>query len=361
MNALPPRTEMLKAVLRRDPAWDGLFWLGVRTTGIFCRTVCPAKRPRPENVEFFATVREAMFAGYRPCRRCHPLEAGGKPPEWVRALEKRVEGAPEGRVKEGDLRRWGIEPARARRWFRAHYGMTFQAWCRARRLGGALAAAKKGVDVNTMAYDAGYESVSGFREGFAKLFGEAPGRAGKETECIRIGWAESPLGPLLLGSTEEGICLVEFTDRRALETQLATLTKRFGRPFVPGRSRHLEQLRDELAGYFDGKLRRFEVPVVIPGTPFQGKVWEALLRIPYGETRSYEELARIVGAPGASRAVGTANGKNRIAIVVPCHRVVNKNGELGGYGGGLWRKRWLLDLEQGRRSLLPVEAAGAAG
>ena len=152
-----------------------------------------------------------------------------------------------------------------------------------------------------------------------------------------------------------GICLLEFTDRRALEAQLATLQRRLGAVLVPGRDALLERLREELAAYFAGARREFTVPLVEPGTPFERRVWEALLAIPYGETRSYAGLARAIGSPGASRAVGSANGRNRIAIVVPCHRVVNADGELGGYGGGLWRKRWLLDLERGRL------ATGTAG
>jgi AraC family transcriptional regulator of adaptative response/methylated-DNA-[protein]-cysteine methyltransferase len=148
------------------------------------------------------------------------------------------------------------------------------------------------------------------------------------------------------GATEEGVCLLEFTDRRMLEAQFAALGKRFDAPVIPGTNGHLERLREELAGYFTATLRRFTVPLIYPGTPFQQRVWEQLLAIPFGETRSYSELAAAVGAPNAVRAVGHANGQNRIAILIPCHRVVNKDGGLGGYGGGLHRKRYLLDLER---------------
>jgi AraC family transcriptional regulator of adaptative response/methylated-DNA-[protein]-cysteine methyltransferase len=145
---------------------------------------------------------------------------------------------------------------------------------------------------------------------------------------------------------DEGVCLLEFTDRRLLEARLAMAGRRFGAPVVPGANEHLERLRSELASYFAGSLRSFSVPLTYPGTPFQRRVWEQLLAIPYGETRSYQELAVAVGEPNAFRAVGRANGLNRIAILIPCHRVINKNGGLGGYGGGLRRKRYLLDLER---------------
>jgi AraC family transcriptional regulator of adaptative response/methylated-DNA-[protein]-cysteine methyltransferase len=169
------------------------------------------------------------------------------------------------------------------------------------------------------------------------------------------------LGPLVAGATDQGVCLLEFSDRRMLETQLDGLRQRLG-PVLPGTHPLLDQLRVELTEYFAGARREFQVPLVYPGTPFQVKVWDALRRIPYGETYSYEKLAWSVGAPRAQRAVGHANGQNRLAILIPCHRVVNKDGKLGGYGGGLWRKQLLLDLERGKQSalsLFPAERPAA--
>jgi AraC family transcriptional regulator of adaptative response/methylated-DNA-[protein]-cysteine methyltransferase len=155
---------------------------------------------------------------------------------------------------------------------------------------------------------------------------------------------------MVAGATATGICLLEFTDRRMLEAQLDTLSRRFELSISPGENELLERLRGELRLYFAGRSKRFSLPLDFPGTEFQVKVWKALLGIPYGETRSYEDIARKLGSPGAVRAVGHANGQNRIGIVIPCHRVVNKNGDLGGYGGGLWRKKRLLELEQGKAS-----------
>ena len=155
------------------------------------------------------------------------------------------------------------------------------------------------------------------------------------------------MGPLVTAATDQGICLLEFTDRRMLEAQFETLRKLFSCAIVPGENEHITQLREELAAYFKGALRQFSVPLVYPGSQFQIRVWNELLQIPYGETCSYEELANRIGSPSGQRAVGHANGLNRIAIVIPCHRVVNKDGKLGGYGGGLWRKQHLLDLEKG--------------
>jgi AraC family transcriptional regulator of adaptative response/methylated-DNA-[protein]-cysteine methyltransferase len=154
---------------------------------------------------------------------------------------------------------------------------------------------------------------------------------------------------LIAASLKERIILLEFTDRRMLEEQFRVLRRHFKLPVVPGDTTVLSQLRGELSEYFAGTRREFTVPLDFPGSEFQQRVWKGLQRIPFGRTLSYEELAQRIGSPGAQRAVGTANGRNRIAIVIPCHRVVNKSGDLGGYGGGLWRKQALLELEQGKR------------
>jgi AraC family transcriptional regulator of adaptative response/methylated-DNA-[protein]-cysteine methyltransferase len=337
---------MRRAFFAKDASYDGLFVTGVSTTGIFCRPSCPARKPRPEHVRFFAGVREAMFAGFRPCRRCDPLRAGGSQPPWVEALIAHLDREPERRLHDRDLRGLGLEPSQVRRFFSARFGMTFHAFARARRLGGALQQLRSGAEIDEVVMDTGFESHSGFRDAFARTFGEAPGRARSE-DCIVVSWVESPLGPLVIGATTAGVCLLEFTDRRKLETQIETMKRRFACAVIPGDNKHLVQLRRELDAYFGGRLKDFTVPLVAPGTPFQERVWSALLKIPYGQTLSYEELAKKVGAPGAQRAVGTANGMNRIAIVIPCHRVVNKNGKLGGYGGLLWRKEALLQLERG--------------
>jgi AraC family transcriptional regulator of adaptative response/methylated-DNA-[protein]-cysteine methyltransferase len=346
MKSMPDHAEMEKAFRSRDGSYDGLFYVGVRTTGVFCRPVCPARKPLPENVEFFPSPKEALFAGYRPCKRCEPLKAGGELPAWAAKLLDRVESDPTIRIKEADLRDAGIEPAKARRFFMNKFGMTFQAYCRARRLGRAFDEIRNGKRLDDVILGHGYESHSGFRDAFFNRFGKPPGKMRSE-DFIRIAWMETPLGPMAAGATARRVCFLEFTDRRMLEAQFDALSRRFRLPIVPGENEIIDRLRSELDRYFSGALKRFSVPLEYPGTEFQARVWEALLGIPYGKTRSYEDIARAIDNPGAVRAVGHANGLNRIAILIPCHRVVNKSGELGGYGGGLWRKRRLLDLEQG--------------
>lgn len=344
MSTLPPIAEMERAYRSRDASYNGLFFVGVRTTGIFCRPTCPARSPLPRNVEYFSTAAEALFAGYRPCKRCRPL-ASDDQPEWATALLADVEKQPTARITEADLRARGTDPATVRRHFRRHFGMTFQAYARARRLSSAFTSIRAGTPLDDTVFRSGYESHSGFRDAFDKAFGCPPGDC-HDRDCVLLTWLQSPLGPLVAGATAAGVCLLEFTDRRMLEAQFKAVRKRFQLPVVPGGNDHLERLRDELAGYFAGTLRAFSVPLLYPGSPFQRQVWEQLLRIPYGETRSYQQLAAAVGNTAAVRAVGRANGLNRIAILIPCHRIVNKNGALGGYGGGLRRKQFLLDLER---------------
>lgn len=343
-NTLTPK-EMERAYLAGDPSYNGLFFLAVRTTGIFCRPVCPARKPLPKNVEYFPTARAALVAGYRPCKRCRPLALDDEP-AWAADLLADLEREPARRITEGELRTRGIDPATVRRYFQRRYGMTFQAFARARRLSGTLDRIREEGSLDGAVFESGYDSHSGFREAFLRTFGDPPGKY-RKGQCVLLSWLRSPLGPLVAGATQEGICLLEFTDRRMLETQFATLRKRFGMPLVPGSNENLVTLQTELAEYFAGTLREFSVPLVYPGTEFQQRVWKKLLAIPYGRTRSYEQLAAAVGSPKAVRAVGTANGQNRIAIVIPCHRVVNKSGALGGYGGGLRRKEFLLALERG--------------
>jgi len=339
---------MERAFLDSDASYDGIFVTGVRTTGIFCRPSCRAKKPLPGNVEFFATVREALFAGYRPCRRCEPATPPGTVPDWVKTLLDAVDADPTRRFHDEDVRKLGIDPARARRYFLEHYGMTFHAYCRGRRLSGALRQLRSGESLDDVALGTGWESHSGFREAFTRTFGTAPGAARNLPDAaVVMTTIDTPLGPMVAGATDAGLCLLEFTDRRMLEAQMRRLQSLLKQPLVPGDHPHLAQAREELAAYFDRTRRAFSVPLVFRGTPFEERVWQELCRIPYGETISYAALAERVGSPGAQRAVGRANGMNRIAILIPCHRVVNSDGQLGGYGGGLWRKHWLLGLERG--------------
>jgi AraC family transcriptional regulator of adaptative response/methylated-DNA-[protein]-cysteine methyltransferase len=219
-------------------------------------------------------------------------------------------------------------------------------------MGAALDRIRQGDEVTKAAFAQGYESLSGFQEAFGKLLG-APPKQASDGPVLAIDRTPTPLGPMLVGATDDGLYLLEFVDRRRLETQLRRVRDRLGGVLVPGTNVVVRETVQELSAYFAGRLRAFSVPLRPEGTPFQCRVWDALRSIPYGETRSYGEVAEAIGRPTASRAVARANGDNRIAVLIPCHRVIGADGTLTGYGGGLWRKRRLLELESGQTALLP--------
>jgi AraC family transcriptional regulator of adaptative response/methylated-DNA-[protein]-cysteine methyltransferase len=343
-DPLPDPDTLYTALLQRDSTFEGIFVVGVKTTGVFCRPGCRARMPKRENVEFFGSANEALMHGYRPCKICTPLEYKGSPPAWLRPLLNEINQSPQIKLTDSHLRERGLDPSRVRYWFKKQHGMTFQGYLRMLRIGQAFGRIKHGETVVSTAFESGYGSLSGFAESFRKTADFSP-RGSQDNHLVPTTRILTPLGPMLAGATDEGICLLEFIDRRMLETQLSRLSKLLNAKVVPGSHPHFDRLQEQLDEYFSGKRREFTLPLVLPGTPFQKQVWVGLQSIPYGATRSYKEQAETIGAPNAVRAVARANGENRIAILVPCHRVIGANGELVGYGGGLSRKQYLLKLE----------------
>ncbi len=345
MELLPPADTMYRALVNRDASFEGIFFVGVRTTGIFCRPTCPAKKPARENVDFFPTPGEALHGGYRPCLRCTPMDPEKRAPALIERLRAEVEKAPGGRLTDKELAALSIDPSTARRQFMRHYGMTFQAYHRARRMGLALREVRRGSRVEEAQNGSGFDSASGFREAFTRVFGDAP-TAAKERGCMFAERIETPLGTMVAVTDDEGLRLLEFTDRRALERELGILRQRLKTNVVPGEHPHLDAIRAQLADYFAGKNLHFDVPLAPVGSDFQRRTWDMLRSIPLAETRSYSWMADQLGIAGARRAVGRANGTNMLCIVIPCHRVIRADGTLCGYGGGLWRKKWLLEHER---------------
>lgn len=345
MELLPPPETMYRALVNRDASFEGIFFVGVRTTGIFCRPTCSAKKPARENVDFFSTPSEALGGGYRPCLRCKPMDPSERMPKLIERLRQEVERAPDGRLTDKELAAMSIDPSTARRQFKRHYGMTFQAYYRARRLGLALKEVRHGRRVSEARNGSGFESESGFRDAFIRIFGEPPSLT-KDKASLLAERIETPLGSMLAIADDEGLRLLEFVDRRALERELSILRTRLQSHVVPGEHRHLDAVRTQLTDYFSGKNLEFNVPVAAVGSPFQLRAWEFLRTIPIGETRSYSWMATKLGDAEMRRAVGRANGENMMCIIIPCHRVIRADGSLCGYGGGLWRKKWLLEHER---------------
>ena len=342
---LPDDETLYKALVEKDSQFEGIFVAGVKTTGIFCRPTCTARKPKRENVEFFATPAEALRYGYRPCKLCRPMGSPARSPAWLQSLIEEVCEHPERRIADRDLRDRGLEPATVRRWFQKSHGMTFQAYQRLVRLSHAFGRIRNGDDVAAAAFGMGFESLSGFSDSFRKAVGFTPSMS-RKCAIAAVTRIESPIGPLIAVANDDGLCLLEFVDRRMLETQLMRVRNQLDVALLPGPNPVFASVRDQLNEYFGGTRQDFDLPLVIAGTAFQRQVWEALRAIPYGETRSYRDQAALIGRPTAVRAVARANGDNRFAILIPCHRVIGANGSLTGYGGGIWRKRFLLDLEK---------------
>ena len=347
MKNLPPVNTMYEAFLKRDISFEGIFFTGVKTTGIFCRPSCTAKKPEFKNIEFFVSSKEALLSGYQPCKRCKPMLPLGNTPDWLKTLFDEINNNHHLRWKDYELRKNNIDPNRVRRWFKKNHNMTFHAYVRTLRLGKALGRIKHGDDLTQTAFDHGYESLSGFRDAIQKITGTTAAKSGNRI-VVYLNRILTPLGPMLAGATDEGICLLEFMDRRMLNTQLKILSKRLKCSFLLGNNIFIDQLAEELKNFFNGTLKNFSVPLIFSGTDFQKNVWNNLTKISFGKTISYEELAKRIGNVSAVRAVAKANGDNRIAIVIPCHRVIGKDGNLTGYGGGLWRKKYLIELEKGK-------------
>ena len=336
---------MYKALVDKDVSYEGTFIAAIKTTGIFCRPTCTARKPKKENVEFYSTTKEAILKGYRPCKVCNPLEKLGETPNYIKNILKELNDNPSLKFKDWDLTQQGVEPSKIRRWFLKNHGITFQAYQRMYRINSAFKKIQNGEPVTSVAFDTGYESLSGFTDSFKSIFGVSPSNS-KDKQIINITRLETPLGTMFACAAEQGICLLEFTDRKMLETELKSLAKQLNANIIQGANKHFDLLRRQLDEYFEGKRKEFTIQLFTPGTEFQQSVWKVLQTIPYGSTYSYKQQAIALKKPDAFRAVANANGMNRISIIIPCHRVIGEDGNLIGYGGGLWRKKWLLDLEK---------------
>lgn len=333
-----------KALLERDSNYVGIFYVGVKSTGIFCISTCRARKPKFENVVFYTEVKELLQNGFRPCKICNPTQQTSDTPPDVSKAIKMVHRNTSKRVKDSELRAAGIKPEKVRRWFKANHDITFQAYQRMLRINAAFESLRNGKNVTESAFHSGYDSLSGFGYTFKNITGSSP-KDGAGKDVILISRFNTVLGPMFVCATKKGICLLEFTDRRMLETEFGDLQKRLNAVILAGENDHIKQAIQEITEYFNGKRTQFEVNLDTPGTDFQQSVWKQLQKIPYGKTRSYQEQAELINNPKAVRAVASANGHNRVAIIIPCHRVIGKDGSLTGYAGGLERKRWLLNHE----------------
>lgn len=335
-----------QALLERASEYTGVFFVGVKTTGVFCISVCRARKPKRENVEFYKDFKSALDAGFRPCKVCKPTENAHSAPLLIEQALELVRATPKLRISDAELRQHDISPERVRRWFLQNHGITFQAFQRMQRVNIALQELKGGRAATDVALDNGYESLSGFGYTFKRLTGAAPT---EQTQMIVIHRFTTVLGPMFVCATERGVCLLEFTDRRTLETEFCDLQRLLNARIMSGENSHTRQAEKEIGEYFSGTRQQFDLVLDTPGSDFQRSVWQELRAVAYGRTSNYHALSRLIGKPNAVGEVVAANDANRIAIVIPCHRIISKEGAMTGYGGGMVRKKWLIEHELKQR------------
>ncbi len=277
-----------QALVERNEQFIGIFYAGVKTTGIFCIPTCRARKPKLANVEFYTEVKELLQNGYRPCKICKPTENADQAPEEVVKAIQMVTNSPKEKITDYVLRQNGLSPEFLRRWFNKHYGITFHAYQRMIRINIAFQEVKNGKSVTHSAFDTGYESLSGFAYTFKKVVGKSP-KQSADQNIIYIHRLTTPLGPMFACATNQGLCLLEFVERKMLETEFRDLQKRLNATILVGENEHIRQVKRELTEYFEGTRQSFEVPLHTPGTEFQQAVWQRLLDIPYGKTFSYQQ------------------------------------------------------------------------
>lgn len=325
-------------VIKNDRRYNGKFFYGVRSTGIFCRPSCVSKRPKAENIIFFESKEEAETAGFRPCKRCRPDLAFFDPAMELANLAKSIidhefANQPELQRRLNNL---GVTRRHLTKLFEKRYGLTPEQYIAQVRLHQAKELLNKGNKITDTAFAIGMRSSSSFSTFFKKHMGISPSDyIAQKIQDYPYCFCDTPLGPVYITENQQGITSLKFVDSKIRLMQIEQKQK----------SLYLEDAKKQLLEYFARTRRAFEIPLSVSGSEFQEKVWSALQDIPYGETRSYQQIAQMIGNDKAARAVGMANNRNPISIFIPCHRVIGKNGKLIGYAGGIERKRFLLELE----------------
>ncbi len=351
---IPSREEMSAAVMNRDAGYDGVFYYGVLTTGVYCRPSCKSRRPREENLRFFAGTDEAEAAGFRACKRCRP-EQLEQEVEQLASLARYIQEHADEKLPLSRLASVsGMSASRLQKAFKNALGVTPKQFQDAARLGHLKDALKQGDQVTGAIFSAGFGSTSRVYGEAARSLGMTPAayRAGGEGERIRYACRETALGPLLMAATERGVCFAQFGDSE--KALLKQLREEFPaaeiEPSPATGQQSLDAWMRSLDAYLSASAPRPDLPLDLRGTAFQLKVWRFLLGIREGDVVSYSEVAEGIGKPSAVRAAASACGANRVGVLVPCHRVLRGDGQLGGYRWGVERKRSLLDLERRNRS-----------
>lgn len=340
-----PFDTLYEAMLQKDMSFEGLAYVCVTSTKIVCRFGCPARPPLRRNVLFVESLTDAHAKGFRNCKRCKPETYPNAEPELVTRLKQLVNQSPDDAWNSDRLVSLGIHPVTARRQFKASTGNTFAQYVRGRRLAMAHTNMIAGEAVIMAQQDAGYESGSGFREAFQKEFSVAP-KNSVHVKTLVFDFVDTPLGPMLALADDTSVHMLEFIDRKNFHRNVVRYKRAFNAAILPGVTDALSMIVKEVQAYFVGENLEFRSKIAKAGSEFQNEVWTALRQVPAGTTQSYKDLAIAIGKPNAVRAVANANGQNRCAIILPCHRIIGSDGKLTGYAGGLEKKAWLLEHER---------------
>jgi AraC family transcriptional regulator of adaptative response/methylated-DNA-[protein]-cysteine methyltransferase len=348
-----------QAVESKDKSYNGKFFYGVVTTGVYCRPSCPSRLPLRKNVRFYLTPQEAEADGLRACMRCRPLAGADPTAQRMREMCRIIEQNAGERLSLAELAaKAGMSPFHFQRGFKAVVGVTPKQYMEAHRLGRLKSSLRQCKDVTEAVYDAGFESSSRVYERADTRLGMTPKqyREGGRGVVMSYATIATAFGPMMVAATDRGICSVQFADDEAdllkmLEKEYPQAElKRMVKPYHPDFSRWTSALREHLAG----NQPHLSLPLDIRATAFQMRVWNYLQSIPYGEVQSYSEVASGIGQPTAARAVARACASNKLAVLIPCHRVIRGTGDLGGYKWGLARKRTIIDYERRHRETDPA-------
>ena len=334
--------DYYQALLERNANYIDVFYVGVKTTLVFCISTCSAKKPKKENVDFFSSFKETLQYGYVPCKICNPIENTNKIPDQVQRAIQIVKENLKEKTTDHKLLQNNINPKAVRVWFKKHRHLTFHTFQRMWRINNAYKELEKSKKI--------IDAALGFNYTY-KYLTEKKSSTNARQQVIFISRIHTPLGPMFVCATEEGVCLLEFTDRRMLETEFKDIQKRLGAKILVGKNKYIKQINKELDEYFLGKRKHFDVLLNMLGTEFQKLAWKSLQKIPYGSTTTYQKQAEKI-SKGDIKPTVSANGYNKISIIIPCHRVISENKELQGYGGGIERKKWLIEFEKGNSPLI---------
>lgn len=337
------KNEYYRALVSRNSEYEGIFFYALDTTGTFCRPTCPSRKPKSENCKFFKTIEEAFQSAYRPCLRCNPTLFPNGITSLVETLQSAVEENPDKNWQQEDFSKLGVNPVTVRRQFKKRFGTTFVKYVRMRRLELALNLIKSGRSVIDAQVSLGYESSSGLRDAFYRLFGAAPSKL-ENINLLKVSLIDTPFGPMKAIANDKMLYLLDFVDRNDLDSKIEEIKLMTQSIIFPGISYPISSIEQELNQYFNGGLKAFTTPLWLGRPSLQQSVWNEVQKIPFGDIRIHSEIIQSIDCQ--PQAIMKASKVNRFAVVIPFHRLLNDRLGNDFCKGSSSRNQWLLNHEQ---------------